>query len=227
MEERVMDHDEAIRQKAPEKYLLDELDPGIREQFEEHLFECHDCALDVRATATFIEQSKIILAEKPVEVQARAAAPASSGWLAWFRPAIAAPVFAMLLIVVAYQNLVTVPHLSQAANTPHLLTATSINLMTYGSNPSPVSVHAGTGFLLNVIVPPGAHFSSYKADLFNPAGGVELSLAIPTSAEDTWPIEVPAAERQSGIYKLVVHGIAADGKEVEVGRSSFELQVQK
>ena len=35
-----MDHDEAVRQKATERYLLDELDAEIRDQFEEHLFDC-------------------------------------------------------------------------------------------------------------------------------------------------------------------------------------------
>jgi anti-sigma factor RsiW len=46
-----MDHQEAVRQNATEKYLLDELDPELRDQFEEHLFDCQDCALDVRAGA--------------------------------------------------------------------------------------------------------------------------------------------------------------------------------
>ena len=33
-----MDHDEAVRHKATEKYLLGELDPELKDQFEEHLF---------------------------------------------------------------------------------------------------------------------------------------------------------------------------------------------
>jgi hypothetical protein len=228
-EDRVMDHDEAVRQKAPERYLLNELDSDVRDQFEEHLFECQDCALDVRAAATFIEQSKVILAEKPAVVPVRVPVPEQvrSEWFAWLRPAFAVPVFAVLLAVIGYQNLVTVPHLTAAANAPHLLTATSLNLLTYGSNPSPVMVHVGAGFLLNVIVPPTSHYPSYKAYLYNPAGGVELSLAIPSSSEDTWSIEVPAADRQSGTYKLLVKGVNADGQEKEVGSSSFDLQIQK
>jgi Putative zinc-finger len=228
-EDRVMDHDEAVRQKAPERYLLNELDPQARDQFEEHLFDCHDCALDVRAAATFIEQSKIILAKETVSVPARvpAAKPVSAGWFAWLRPALAVPALAVLLAVVGYQNFVTVPHLSAAANKPHLVVATSVNLMTYGSNSSPVSVQAGAGFLLNVIVPPGSHYPVYKLYLYNPAGQVELPLTIPASTEDTWSIEMPAAERQSGKYKVAVTGVAADGKETPVGESSFELQVQK
>ena len=72
-----MDHAEAVRQKATERYLLDELDPDVRDQFEEHLFDCQDCALDVRAAAMFVEQSKVVLAE-PAH-QCRESPPARRG----------------------------------------------------------------------------------------------------------------------------------------------------
>ena len=59
-----MDHDVVVRQKLTERYLLDELDPPARDEFEEHFFDCKECALDVRAGALFVEQSKVVLAEK-------------------------------------------------------------------------------------------------------------------------------------------------------------------
>src|ERR1022692_1444688 len=51
----VMDHSEASRLMASEKYLLDELPPSEMEAFEEHLFGCHECAMDVRAGSVFLE----------------------------------------------------------------------------------------------------------------------------------------------------------------------------
>src|SRR5580704_16214292 len=107
-----MDHDEALRQKATERYLLDELDPQLKDQFEEHLFDCQDCALDVRAAAMFVEQAKVVLAAPAVTSAQRVPepVPARAGWLAWFRPAFAVPVLALLLVVVGYQNFVTYPH---------------------------------------------------------------------------------------------------------------------
>jgi len=44
-----MDHSEAVREMAAERYLLDELEPEAREAFEEHVFDCPECALDLRA----------------------------------------------------------------------------------------------------------------------------------------------------------------------------------
>src|SRR5690349_9022313 len=128
-----MNHDEAIRQKATERYLLDELDSDTRDQFEEHMFDCQDCALDVRAGAMFVEQSKVVLAERPAVSPARVPAPAKSAWFAWFRPAFAVPVFALLLAVIGYQNFVTKPGLIEAANQPQVGPWTSINVSTRGT----------------------------------------------------------------------------------------------
>lgn len=222
-----MDHNEAVRQRTTERYLLDELDPDLRDQFEEHLFDCQDCAADVRAAAMFIEQSKSVLSENPEAAPARVPVPvpAPSPWLAWLRPAFAVPVFAMLLAVIGYQNLVTLPQLASAIR-PQVFAAASINLKTYGSTPSPLKIHSGAGFVLNVIVPPDVHYASYRADLHKAGGGVELSLPISSAAEDTWTIGIPGSNRQGGTYNLVMYGVAADGTEKEVGRGSFELQIQ-
>src|SRR5580704_15487996 len=100
-----MDHETVVRQKMTEKYLLKELDPAMRDEFEEHYFDCTDCAVDVRAGALFIDQSKVVLAQKPEPISAGLAVPASvpirSGWLARLpgilRPAFALPLMALLL----------------------------------------------------------------------------------------------------------------------------------
>ena len=225
-----MDHNMVVREKITEKYLLEELDPALRDEFEEHFFDCQECARDVRAASEFVAHSKVVLAERPASVSVLDR-PSSShvsagGWFAWLRPAFAVPALAILLVVIAYQNFATLPHLTKDAAHPQLLPAATVNLLTYGENAAPLVAHAGDGFLLNVIVPPGHKFASYRVDLYNPAAGLDGSLAIPAFAEDTWPIRFPGASRQSGKYKLVVHGIAASGQEVEVGSSSFELQVQ-
>src|SRR5277367_5732387 len=145
-----MDHVEALQQKATERYLLDELDPDQKDQFEEHLFDCQDCALDVRAAAMFLEQSKVALAEPAVTSPVRqpAAAPAKAGWFAWFRPAFAVPVVALLLVVVGYQNLVT-RHLMAAAREPQIGPYASVNVSIRGAVKTSVTVAPGEG--LNVL----------------------------------------------------------------------------
>jgi hypothetical protein len=227
-----MDHDEAVRQKATERYLLDELDPELRDQFEEHLFDCQDCALDVRAAAMFVEQTKVLLAEPPAaEALVSAAVPAKEaaarGWFAWLRPAFAIPVLALLLAVIGYQNLVTYPHLMEAANQPQVGPWASVNVSTRGTAPTTVKPHPGEGFGLLVNLPPEDGFASYSADLYNPAGKLEWSgpIAAPT-AEEGRQIYIPRGHRQSGTYTLVVKGITATGESKEISRRPIDVQIQ-
>jgi Putative zinc-finger len=235
-----MDHDLVVRQKMTERYLLDELGPEARDEFEGHFFDCPDCASDVRGCAIFVEHSKFALAKKSESIPggvAAAAIPSKPGWLAGLRsalrPAFAVPVLAGLLAVIGYQNLVTYPQMQQALNRPQLLPWASVNVGTYGSEGPVVTTRRGEGFLLFVRIPPDGSYSRYAAELYDPAGKAEWSLTIPaasaqdTSAQDQWPVRVPGANRAAGSYTLAVRGITASGESKEVGRAIFELQIQQ
>jgi len=240
-----MDHDVVVRQHMTEKYLLDELELEARDEFEEHFFGCPDCALDVRAGAMFVEQSKIALAEKsePISAWSPVNAPVAikPGWLAglraglrpMLRPIFAVPVLALLVVVTGYQNLVTYPQLTSQLNSPQVLPWAPVNVGTYGSEGPVITAHPGQGFLLFVRIPPDGGYSHYTAELYNPAGKLEWSLTIPvasgkeTSAQDQWPVQVPGANREAGNYTLTVRGVTAAGESKDIGRTSFELQIQK
>jgi hypothetical protein len=224
-----MDHAEALQQKATERYLLDELDPEVKDQFEEHLFDCQECALDVRAAAMFVEQTKVVLAEPALTCAVRqpAATPAKAGWFAWFRPAFAVPVVALLLIVVGYQNLVT-RHLMAAAREPQIGPYASINVSTRGSAKSAATVTQGEGLNVLVTIPPDMSYSAYILELHNPAGGLEWSRKIPASSPDeTRSIFIPGADLEQGTYVLTVNGVTAAGQSSSLGDYQVELQVQK
>ena len=55
-----MDHNEALQLQAAEKYVLGELSPPLRDEFEEHFFECQECALDVKAAAGFVDNARAV-----------------------------------------------------------------------------------------------------------------------------------------------------------------------
>jgi anti-sigma factor RsiW len=225
-----MDHNDAVQQNATERYLLDELDSELRDQFEEHLFDCQECALDVRAGAMFVEQSKVILAEpeaSSVPEKRQAHDTAKPRWLAWLRPAFAVPVFALLLAVIGYQNFVMVPKLTQAANEPRVGPWVSVNVSTRGGETKQVKAQPGQGFGVVLNLPPQDGFASYAADLYNPAGKLEWSGSISMApAEEARQIYVPGRNRQPGTYMLVVRGINPTGVSQELSRQSIELQIQ-
>ena len=110
---------------AAERYLLNELTPDAREAFEERFFDCPECALALRAGDACVEEAKAQLpalaGARPAPAPSRSLKIKREWWLSWLQPAFAAPAFAMLLLVVGYQNLVTLPALRDSANQPRLL----------------------------------------------------------------------------------------------------------
>ena len=225
-----MDHAEAVRQKATERYLLDELDPDLRDQFEEHMFDCQECALDVRAGAMFIEQTKAVLSEKPAEAEVRHTqeAPVKAGWFAWLRPAFAIPGFAVLLAIIGYQNFVQLPHAEMAANQAQALPYASINVSTRGATKAELTTTPGKGFNLLVSIPPDSAYTDYILQLYNPAGGLQYTLKIPASSpDDARSIVIPGAGLEQGTYKLVVNGVSANGQQSNLGSYPIDVKIQQ
>jgi hypothetical protein len=223
-----MDHTVVVRDKVTEKYLLNELDPATRDQFEEHYFDCTECARDISAGAQFVEHTKALLAEntepEPISANRRTV---RRGWFSWLRPAFAAPALALLLAIVGYQNLVTYPKLQSELSRPRILPAVSVNLGTWGAGGTPTAVPEGKGLLLFVRIPPDGAYARYTADLYVPGGKLEGSFSIaPAAGQDQWPVALPGVPRQVGTYTMAVHGITAAGEIKDLGNASFELQIQ-
>jgi len=223
-----MDHVEAERQMLSERYLLNELAPEVREEFEEHFFSCQQCALDLETGAAFLDHSKAVLSSPiPSEVTKPVEQGSQKFW-ARLRPAFVLPLLG-LLILIAYQSFVVFPRLRQAARLaerPQLLPALSlINLGARGENGASLLARAGEPFLLFVDIPFDNRFPTYVASLYDTAGREVWSLEIPQAAiKDTVSIRVPGREA-AGSYTLVVRGVNS-GQATEVGRYPFNLQFQ-
>jgi hypothetical protein len=229
-----MDHQEAIETMASERYLLDELSPELREAYEEHLFSCTECASDTMLGAAFVERAKIVLPEMQTSgVPARSAIRAASetvklDWFAWLRPAIMVPVFASLLGILAYQNLVTYPALELAANEPQVLPAATV---LHGDTRSSLPVvHADLiqGSTIAVELPAEENYATYKFDFYDSVGKLICSRLIASSghAQDTQSIWLPGHIKQD-TYKLALSGITPTGETVALQQQFFELQVKK
>jgi hypothetical protein len=212
-----MDHQEALRRSAVEKYLLNEMPQPERDEFEEHFFGCQECAADLRTTAAFLDGVKKELqrSRQPKPAQKALRKP-------WFdflwRPAFAAPAFVFLLLVVAYQNVVILPRFAgeraQLKN-PEILTALSLVGGNSRGGPAPsVAVAAGQPLLISLDIPTAERFSSYACVLVAPSGAVVWRLPVsPTQAKDTVAIRVPSGLLGRGEYRLIVQGHANPGGE--------------
>ena len=220
-----MEHDEAVGLQLTEKYVLNELTVGEREAFEEHYFDCQECAAYVVAGASFVAQSRAVFREA-----AREAVPAPPqlvpARLPWWRSAVFAPAMAVLVALAGYQNLVTVPHLTAALNRPAAEPMAQVNLGVYSAGPE-ITALRGEGFALSVRIPPPDGYASYAADLLDPSKKVEWTVNIPaTLTQQDWVLHVPGKNRPPGTYAVVLRGTTAAGASEDLGRGVFELQVQ-
>ena len=233
-----MDHKQAVETMAIEKYLLDEFREKELEEFEDHLFSCYECAREVKLGVALMEHGKEIFVEEPkslaerVPVVRAAAVPARQtvrrDWFGWLRPAFAVPVFALVLGVAVFQNLVQIPEMHRAAmavNTAEVLPP-PLYLASGGARGEGHTVIAKPEqqFVVTIDIPGDAN-ASYAAELYDAAGQSKLSLAIPAGAsKEGLAIRMPG-DLSAGSYVLVVKK-AASSVSGEVARYAFTLQRQ-
>lgn len=228
-----MDHNEAVQEMAVERYLLDELTPELREQFEEHLFDCSECSLDLRAGSLFVQEAKVQLPELAASTPgSRPVAPArspreKSDWFAWLRPAFAVPTFACLLAFIAYQNLATIPALRSASTEPRLVPWVSFHTGTRGNAHLNVPADRNQGAGILIELPQENAYTGYAFELYDPQGRrswrhtAVLNPAGPGMG--TFSLVVPGAGLQQGSYTLVISGLTPQGSRAEIDRRILDV----
>jgi Putative zinc-finger len=211
-----VEHQEVIQLGAVEKYLLGELPTPQRDEFEEHFFDCRECAADLRMTAKFLDIARNEL--KRGSFGKAASKPIKWSWLEFFaRPAVLTPAFTLLLAVIAYQNGVVLPRINgQIALLRQPGVVTTVSLIggnSRGSALPAVSGAAGQPVLLSLDIPGTRQYPSYACVLIDASGAVVWRVPVSAAqAQDTVSINVPAGALRAGDYTLVVQGIEAQDR---------------
>jgi hypothetical protein len=206
-----MNHQEAAELAAVEKYLLDELSLPLREAFEEHFFSCPECAADLRATAAFLATAKRELSGACGVRPARRTA--KYAWFAFLgKPAFLSSALASLLMIIAYQNIVSFPRSSAEVVgpvNPEIMPALSlVGGDSRGAATPSIALANAQSFVMSVDIPTSEQFSSYVCVLKSASGSIHWTLPIPTRlAKDTVYIRVPVTKGLGGGYTLVVQGL--------------------
>jgi hypothetical protein len=234
-----MTHTEAVEQLASERYLLDELAPDAREAFEEHFFDCRECALDLRSSALFIDEAKAELSRIPSQAAVREEAPKSKSgsWLSWLRPSFAMPAFAALLAVVVFQNTVTFPSLRQAATQPRLAPLVHLRPATRGGDHFTVTADRVHGAALQVdFAEPGEIAAqSYAIELRDSQDKLVWTTTAPAQdraanqvagdRDQQFSLYLPGAKLRNGAYSLKITGVDAAGQRSPMEEYRFDIVV--
>jgi hypothetical protein len=235
-----MDHNEVVRLSAAEKYVLRELSPELSEQFEEHFFDCPECAADIQALTSFIAMSRPILQEEAAKkspARKDYAAPRRD-WFAWLRPVITVPAIAGLAAAVVFLSAVTIPRLKEQAASRQTAqvyeSSYRIQGVTRGDTSSKISVRPNEGFALDFDFTPSQAFPSYQGTLVDPSGQTVLRFNVSgKEANRELHLVIPADKVQSGTYGLVFTGEngtsnkeSTEPKANEVQRLTFVVEIQ-
>ncbi len=216
-----MEHTLAQQTNTIDKYFLNELSLDERQAFEEHMFDCPECAERVRDDFAMISDLKSVLAE-PAPVKAPAFQKAANRWKEWFRPMMLAPSFAALalLCVVGYQNTVSIPEMLQ----PQVLDTTPFVSTTRGAAPQTALVRHGAAlFAVNFEVVSPSLPQRYTCEFVSESKVTVATIdcgAHPTS-EFTLSVLLPVAKFSTGGYTMILR---SSDKQSEFGRYSFQVR---
>jgi hypothetical protein len=222
-----MDHLDADRTKAVERYVLGDLSVSEVEEFERHFFDCPQCSEELRALAILQETARVVFSEEGSTRPVAAGAPAREP----------APVHEPMATRARWWNIrIFVPALAMLAVAAFL--GFEAGERRFGSAPQTVAefpLYAAARGEETVIAPPaGARFytlfldktwdrdyPSYRA-AFVSAGSEKFSMPLAAPAPgQAIHILVPDQALSSGRYVLVISG---DG--TEVARYPFTLRIE-
>ena len=211
-----MEHTEAVKTKAAERYMLGEMPEPEAESFEEHYFDCAVCANDVRDEMKVLEWGREIAKDQRVPV------PLISRrrFTQWIPLAAAAALVVGLGLPMAMQRGKEAPMASAGQSFPLHAGASR------GPNENVYKVSRGETLIVAVDVPydERSQFSTYDATIRDAAGKTFDPVSAPASRVDETTFELVLRDLPAGTYGVTIEGVRKDGKRSKVVEESFTVQ---
>ncbi len=209
-----MEHKDAIKTGAAERYLLDQMVEDERAIFEEHYFDCRVCAADITEGTRLMVVGRQFVKVEPV--QPSNVVPFRR-WFERVPAAAAASLFFGLLGTGVGYRVAQVQHRPDTELRPPIQIATGVSRAgTVGKVPG---VRAGDD--LRFDVEPREDAASYDA-VITCGGKIQSRLGISREmAADA--VELRIGELPAGRCVLVIEGVRKDGKRFEITKSPFEV----
>jgi hypothetical protein len=220
-----MDHTFANETYATERYLLGEMQPEERDEFEEHFFSCRSCGEDIQIGSTLVENAKSVFRD---EAGGKAPSAARRGllngflsmdWLRWLRLPVTAPAFAALAMagIVVYQSAVTIPSLKA----PKSMAAP---IVLDGETRSALPrKEAGKPLRFQMMLARSAAGDRVEVELLDAAGKTVRSGMV-EAPEASDPLDVYFPGRlEPGRYSLLARSAGGNNAGQELVRNSFEI----
>jgi hypothetical protein len=209
-----MEHEDAIRTRAVDRYLLDDMGEDERMIFEEHYFDCRVCAADITEGTRMMVAGRVVVkrAVPPPNV-----VPIRPNWFEWIPAAAAASVVFGLLGTGMGYRIAEMRH-RPATELVHPVQIDTV-VTRAGTSGQVPTVHAGDE--LRFDVEPRDAAASYDA-VVTRDGKIQSRHGISREmAADA--ISLRLGELPAGRCELVIEGVRKDGKRFEITRTPFQV----
>lgn len=230
-----MNHQEALKEMSVERYLLGELSGEALNSFEEHLFECSECATDVKMGASFIDNARTEFGSPR-----RSAAPLITRgprWTSWFAsPWVLGPALAACLLILAFQTFAIRPRIQREiaeAQTPSVLNPLVLaNAGARGDSVPAIVAKEHQSFAISIDIPSADRFSSYLCSLHAPDGSLLWQTTVSREqVRDALLINIPTSKTKEGLNTVLIQGLPASGSSSgtleDLATYRFQLTIQK
>jgi Putative zinc-finger len=213
-----MDHSEATAAYAPDRYLLGELSAAEADSFEEHFFDCADCADELRVGMRFMNGGRgmaleAAVPEEPKVVQFDQRRPRRTAWLP-------AAVAAALVVAIATPLLLR----QRAAAGPSFAQATQHSFLLDDSRGAG-DILVLNGNVANVLVldiPAEPAYARYEARIQRPGAP---SLTVPVTPDPNGePTSFSVSGLSAGAHELTIVGIDPAGRQATLRSSRFVIR---
>ncbi len=220
-----MDHQLALDEQLPEKYVLGELSELERDNFEEHLSDCSRCMEEVRLAESFVANAHGVFRD---EARAKVAGlPPKQERFAWWTNRQALVYSGGLNFVLAaaalYAFLTVVPLLKteiRSLEAPVVSQSIVLQGATRGALPVfPVAKDSAVTFRLDL----PKHFDRYQCSIETSAGRAQKTYNLRgVDNAETLNLTIPLAGLDPGDYRVKLSGLDDAGSDP---LSSFVLHV--
>lgn len=222
-----MDHLDADKTKAVERYMLGDLSVSEVEEFERHFFDCPQCSEELRVLTIFQENARAVFGEQdltPISPSVHAPESAAGWWrgfspLFWNRPWATAMAALVIGIFAGYLAFALRDGAQAVGEYPLYAQARGEETV--------VSPSAGSkNYVVYFDKTWEGDYASLRTVVRDASGAEKLSVAVePGAPGEGIHINIPTRKLASGKYVLVMMGSNAD-KETELARFPYTLKIK-
>jgi anti-sigma factor RsiW len=220
--ESTMEHTEAIETNASDRYALGQLSAAEADAFEEHYFDCADCAEDVRLGMTIMEGGRRLVreAEEPVEAPLAPVVPIDSRprWGKWIPAAAVAALMAIpinIALLMRMQNAVPVATIAADA----VLFSPPARDGAEAEEPVVLVVPNGGDAVVSVDVNTNPAYKEYEAIITRGNKRVATLPIKLSQLQNT--LSITLHDPGPGTYDLVIIGREPEGQSADIARHRF------